>query len=118
MSGAGALLAFGAAPLASLPAARADGLDVIFDPIINSMDHALTGIDALPGLDLAANPDPGGVGIGVLDQWLTPPTESVAGVGAVADAASGVSVASEVIAGAGSFSRGCYDIVVGLRGSV
>src|ERR1700744_5558341 len=31
------------------PAARADGLDVIFDPIINSIDHTLVGMDAAAG---------------------------------------------------------------------
>jgi hypothetical protein len=38
---------FVCAPMVLMPpAARADGLDVIFDPIVNSIDHALTGVDA------------------------------------------------------------------------
>ncbi|MDT5199528.1 MAG: hypothetical protein QOK09_441, partial [Mycobacterium sp.] len=89
-SSAGAIVAFGVSPLAGTPAAHADGLDVIVDPIINSIDHAVTGVDALSGLDLAANLDLGGLGGGALDQWLTLPTDSAAGVGAVTDAASGV----------------------------
>src|SRR5271155_1420857 len=36
-TGAGAVLAFGLSPLASAPAAHADELDVILDPIINSL---------------------------------------------------------------------------------
>ena len=94
-------MAFGIGPLAATPAAHADGLDVIFDPIINSIDHAVTGLDALSGLDLGANLDLGGLGGGALDQWLTLPTDSVAGVGAVTDAASGVSAATDAAAGAG-----------------
>ena len=37
------------------PAARADGLDIIFDPIINSIDHSLAGVDALSGVDPGAS---------------------------------------------------------------
>ena len=103
-SSAGAIVAFGIGPLAATPAAHADGLDVIFDPIINSIDHAVTGLDALSGLDLGANLDLGGLGGGALDQWLTLPTDSVAGVGAVTDAASGVSAATDAAAGAGAGS--------------
>ena len=66
------------------PAARADGLDVIFGPIVNSIDHALAGADALSG---AASLDLGGLGGGALDQWLTPPTETVAGAASSAEAA-------------------------------
>jgi hypothetical protein len=66
------------------PIARADGLDVIFDPIINSIDHALTGVDALSGLDLAGGLDPSSAG---LDQWLSLPADSVAGVGSAEAAA-------------------------------
>jgi hypothetical protein len=35
-SSAGAALSFAIGPLAAIPAARADGLDVIADPIINA----------------------------------------------------------------------------------
>ena len=36
-TGAGAVLAFGWAPLAGAPSAQADGLDLIIEPIINSL---------------------------------------------------------------------------------
>jgi len=45
---AGAALAFGLTPLATAPAASADGLDVILDPIINS----LSSVDPTLGVDL------------------------------------------------------------------
>src|ERR1700679_89081 len=47
-TGAGAMLAFGMGPLAAAPAANADGLDAILDPIINS----LSSIDPTLGVDL------------------------------------------------------------------
>src|ERR1700722_19538030 len=62
---AGAFLAFGLSPLAGLasaPQAHADGLDVIIDPIINSIlgsADGLLGIDPTTGLD-AAIAAPGG----------------------------------------------------------
>src|SRR6202035_5143828 len=49
--GAGAFLAFGLSPLGSVPPAHADGLDVIIDPIINSILNSVTGLDALAGVD-------------------------------------------------------------------
>jgi hypothetical protein len=76
---ASAIAAFGLSPLVSVPA-HADGLDVIFDPIINSIDHTLTGIDALTGLDLGANLDLSDLGGGALggaggvsrwSRWIT-----------------------------------------------
>ena len=45
----GAFLAFGMTPLATAPAAHADVLDVILDPIINS----LAGVAGLPAGDLS-----------------------------------------------------------------
>src|ERR1700722_16235111 len=51
---AGAFLAFGLSPLAGLasaPPAHADGLDVIVDPIINSILSSVTSFDALLGID-------------------------------------------------------------------
>ncbi|MCV7328589.1 hypothetical protein H7J81_00560, partial [Mycobacterium cookii] len=51
---AGAFLAFGLSPLAAAPQARADGLDVIIDPIINSVLHSVTSFDALLGIDPTA----------------------------------------------------------------
>ncbi len=45
---AGAFLAFGLSPLAQAPAAQADGLDLIVEPIIN----ALAGVDPTLGADL------------------------------------------------------------------
>ena len=51
---AGAFLAFGLSPLAGLasaPPAHADGLDVIIDPIINSILSSVTSFDALLGID-------------------------------------------------------------------
>jgi len=50
-SSAGAFLAFGLTPLASVPPAHADGLDVIIDPIINSILSSVTSFDALLGID-------------------------------------------------------------------
>src|SRR5580693_726228 len=54
---AGAFLAFGLSPLASLasaPQARADGLDAIIDPILNSILSSVTSFDALLGIDPSA----------------------------------------------------------------
>src|SRR5580693_6727292 len=51
---AGAFLAFGLSPLASLasaPQAHADGLDAIIDPILNSILSSVTSFDALLGID-------------------------------------------------------------------
>ena len=61
-SSAGAALTFTIGPLAAIPAAHADGLDVIVDPIINAVDHAMTGVDALASLSSAASLDLGGLG--------------------------------------------------------
>ena len=49
-TGAGAVLAFGLGPLGVAPAAHADGLDVILDPIINS----LSSVDPTLGADVSA----------------------------------------------------------------
>src|SRR6202020_3356669 len=51
---AGAFLAFGLTPLASVPPAHADGLDVIIDPIINSILSSVSSFDALLGIDPTA----------------------------------------------------------------
>ena len=54
---AGAFLAFGLTPLAGLasaPPARADGLDAIIDPILNSILSSVTSFDALLGIDPSA----------------------------------------------------------------
>src|ERR1700760_2978634 len=48
---AGAFLAFGLTPLASVPPAHADGLDAIIDPILNSILSSVTSFDALLGID-------------------------------------------------------------------
>src|ERR1700735_5782325 len=48
---AGAFLAFGLTPLASVPPAHADGLDAIIDPIFNSILSSVTSFDALLGID-------------------------------------------------------------------
>ena len=44
-------MAFGLTPLASVPPAHADGLDVIIDPIINSILGSVTSLDGLLGID-------------------------------------------------------------------
>src|ERR1700743_3320075 len=51
---AGAFLAFGLTPLASVPPAHADGLDAIIDPILNSILSSVTSFDALLGIDPSA----------------------------------------------------------------
>ena len=51
---AGAFLAFGLGPLATAPAAHADGFELIIEPIINS----LASIDPTLGADLGAAADP------------------------------------------------------------
>src|SRR6202020_519558 len=48
---AGAFLAFGLTPLASIPPAHADGLDAIIDPILNSILGSVTSFDTLLGID-------------------------------------------------------------------
>ena len=47
---AGAFLAFGLGPMAAAPPAHADGLDVIIDPIINSILGSVSSFDALLGI--------------------------------------------------------------------
>src|ERR1700744_4747183 len=57
--GAGAFLALGLGPLANAPAAQADGLDAIFDPIVNAVTGSLTSaVDPLAGLGSLAGADP------------------------------------------------------------
>src|ERR1700761_9067718 len=51
---AGAFLAFGLTPLASVPPAHADGLAAIIDPILNSILSSVTSFDALLGIDPSA----------------------------------------------------------------
>src|SRR5271155_4464229 len=51
---AGAFLAFGLGPMATAPPAHADGLDVIIDPIINSVLSSVTALDGLGGIDPSA----------------------------------------------------------------
>ena len=58
--GAGAFLAFGLTPLASVPPAHADGLDAIIDPILNSILSSVTSFDALLGIDPSALGESGG----------------------------------------------------------
>ncbi|MGA8548214.1 MAG: hypothetical protein WB785_23570, partial [Mycobacterium sp.] len=101
-SSAGAALTFTVGPLAAIPAAHADGLDVIFDPIINAVDHAMTGADALASLSSAASLDLGGLGGSAFDQWLALPTDSVAGIGTATSA----SAASDAVAGASNAAEG------------
>src|ERR1700760_1139491 len=101
-SSAGAALTFTIGPLAAIPAAHADGLDVIVDPIIN----AVTGVDVLASLDSAASVDLGGVGGSAFDQWLALPTDSVAGIGTATGAVASVRAASDAVAGAGNAAEG------------
>ena len=105
-SSAGAALTFTIGPLAAIPAAHADGLDVIVDPIINAVDHAVTGVDVLASLDSAASADLGGLGGSAFDQWLALPTDSVAGIGTATGAVASVSAASDAVAGAGNAAEG------------
>src|SRR5690242_5256895 len=91
VDGATALIALGAAAIAGLPGAHADGADVIFEPIINAIDHSLTGMDAVASLDPGASLDIGGLGGGALDQWLTLPAESVVGTSGSGEAATAAS---------------------------
>ncbi len=105
-SSAGAALTFTIGPLAAIPAAHADGLDVIVDPIINAVDHAMTGMDVFASLDSAANVDLGGLGGSAFDQWLALPTDSVAGIGTATGAVASVSAASDAVAGAGNAAEG------------
>src|ERR1700759_2427407 len=105
-SSAGAALTFTVGPLAAIPAAHADGLDVIFDPIINTVGHAMTGADALASLDSAASVDLGGLGGSAFDQWLALPTDSVAGIGTATGAVARVSGAWDAVAGAGNAAEG------------
>jgi hypothetical protein len=60
-TGAGALLAFGLGPLAAAPAAHADGLDAIIDPVINAISASLgdlaVGSAAVPELGAASSAD-------------------------------------------------------------
>ena len=89
---AGAFLALGMGPLATAPAAHADPLDAILDPIINSLASALpSAVDPLAGLDLASLSLPatdlaGTSGlVGSVDSALVLPTEPLAAVGSSAD---------------------------------
>src|ERR1700758_1013168 len=98
-SSAGAALTFTVGPLAAIPAAHADGPDVIVDPIINAVDHAMTGADALASLSSAASLDLGGLGGSAFDQWLALPTDSVAGIGTATGAVARASASSDSAAG-------------------
>src|ERR1700761_6063485 len=88
-SSAGAFLAFGLSPLANTPMANADGLDVIIDPIINSISSSLGGVaDPLAALDLgtvaSSAADAAGtsdLGLGSLDSALTSPSDWLAALG-------------------------------------
>src|SRR5437660_2633497 len=62
-SGAGAFLTLGLGPLAGAPPAHADGLDVIIDPIINSILSSVTSFDALLGIDPTAGLDLGSLAL-------------------------------------------------------
>src|SRR6202046_2592933 len=105
-SSAGAALTFTVGPLAAIPAAHADGLDVIFDPIINAVDHAMTGADALASLSSAASLDLGGLGGSAFDQWLALPKDSVRGIGTATGAVASASAASDAVAGASNAAEG------------
>ena len=105
-SSAGAALTFTVGPLAAIPAAHADGLDVIFDPIINAVDHAMTGADALASLSSAASLDLGGLGGSAFDQWLALPTDSVAGIGTATGAVASASAASDAVAAPSNAAEG------------
>src|ERR1700753_146615 len=94
-SSAGAALTFTIGPLAAIPAAHADGLDVIVDPIIN----AVTGVDVLASRASPASVDLGVLGGSALDQWLTLPTDSVSGIGTATGAAEGAAASSDPAAG-------------------
>src|ERR1700759_5231430 len=108
-SSAGPARTFTVGPLAAIPAAHADGLDVIFDPIINAVDHAMTGADALASLDSAASLDLGGLGGSAFDQWLALPTDSVAGIGTATGAVASASAASDAVAGASNAAEGAAE---------
>ena len=76
--GAGAFLAFGLSPLASAPAAHADGLDAIIDPIINSvlshLTDSITSFDALAGIDPSSALDLGSLALPATDAATAVPT--------------------------------------------
>ena len=98
--GAGAFLAFGLTPLAGLasaPPARADGLDAIIDPILNSILSSVTSFDALLGIDPSALGDlalPATDAAAVPSGWealfgdLTNPVSDVGSAASVADSSS------------------------------
>ncbi len=63
----GAVLAFGVGPLGAAPAARADVLDVVIDPILQPVQQALTGVtDVVSAIDPTTAMDAMGV-------WIPPP---------------------------------------------
>jgi len=65
----------GLAPIAGAPPARADGLDSILDPIVNSITDSMTHLDLLVGLDPSAGLDLGGLDLGALDPGMSDPVD-------------------------------------------
>jgi hypothetical protein len=77
VAAAGAFLATAMPPLATAPAAHADGFDSIIDPIINSIASSLSGLidplagfGAVPGVDPADLAASGNLGVGAADSAL------------------------------------------------
>ena len=81
---AGALFAFGMAPLATAPVAHADEFDVIIDPIINSILSSITSLDALVGIDPSSVLDLGSLVLPATDVALV--SEPLAALGSSTDA--------------------------------
>ena len=109
---AGAFFAFGMTPLASAPAAQADVLDVIIDPIINSVLGSITSLDALagidpssaldlgslalPGTDAASAADLGSLALPVTD--AAPSADAASAAAPAADAVSAAPIADSSLA--------------------
>ncbi|KAA8956242.1 hypothetical protein, partial [Mycobacterium sp.] len=87
---AGAAVTLAMSPLAAAAPAHADLLDVLFDPIIDSLTGALAGLDPLRDLSQAWADSPLGEAIDASIQALT------SGAGLVMPAATGAAPASGV----------------------
>src|ERR1700692_2318460 len=89
---AGAFLAFGMTPLATAPAAHADVLDAVIDPLINAIAGSV-GVDALAGIDPSSALDLGSLALPATDAALA--SEPLAALGSSTDALAGLGTSAD-----------------------
>ncbi len=101
LGGVGAFLALGVSSWWQAPTARADGLDLVIDPIINAVVGALPGLDGFDPstvIDSLAGLDLGGLSVDLPDSSLA--VDSLGGI--LAEPLSGAAVSGEFLPAAAS----------------